>query len=83
LEAIHKYQERLVHHLSFKKEEVDQKQQKLSGLRLEVSALTTEQQISELREVIQTLEIDLREAKCDLQVHKVQSKPFIATTNTP
>ena len=44
--------------------------------------LSLQQQISELKEVIQTLEIDLRDAKCELQVYTVQSKPFFTTTIT-
>ena len=34
-----------------------------------------QQHVDELREVIQTLEIDLQEARNDLQVHEMQSEP--------
>ena len=40
---------------------------------------TLQQHVAELKEVIQTLEIDLREARCELQVHNVQSKFSIGT----
>ena len=38
-----------------------------------------QEQISELREVIQTLEIDVNEAKRELQVVEMQSKSSIVT----
>lgn len=74
LQALNKYQEHLVQLLSHMKQGVEERKERLSVLRMQVSALITEQHVAELKEVIQTLEIDLREARCELQVHNVQSQ---------
>jgi hypothetical protein len=62
LESLNRFHERQVEHLPYMRQAVDQKQHQLSRLRMAVSALPTERQVSELKEDIQTLEIDLHDA---------------------
>lgn len=52
------------------------------ALPISTSLFSMQQQMSELEEVIQTLEIDLREARNQLQVQTVQSESSPCTADT-
>ncbi|CAI8049858.1 TGF-beta-activated kinase 1 and MAP3K7-binding protein 2 [Geodia barretti] len=74
LEALQRHHEGQRQQLTYMRQTLESSQHQLSRLRMDVSAIPSPQQMGELKEVIQTLEIDLREARNNLQVQTVQSK---------